>query len=98
MPDRQPDLLKETSDADEPDELAFDEALLQLEGLAERLEEGDLPLERALELYERAVGLFTHCRGRLSDVEQRLEHLTRDLDGTPIVEPLQEPDLVASDG
>ena len=70
------------------DELSFDAALDQLETLARELEEGDIPLEQALEVYERAVGLFRTCRDRLAGVEAKLELLTRDLEGEPLTEPL----------
>ncbi|MFQ5743123.1 MAG: exodeoxyribonuclease VII small subunit [Acidobacteriota bacterium] len=69
-------------------ELSFDQALAQLEELAAKLEEGDVPLEDALQVYERAVGLFTLCRGRLDGMEQRIEQLSEDLDGTLRSEPM----------
>jgi len=77
-----------SADAATPDTLSFDAALAQLEELARQLEEGDIPLEDALEVYERAVQLFRHCRQRLEGVEHKLETLTRDLDELP--EPATE--------
>lgn len=79
-------------------ELTFDVALERLEGLAQQLENGDIPLEDALEVYERAVKLFRHCRDRLEGVEQRLETLTRDLDGEPVTEELEADDHESLDG
>ncbi len=72
------------------EELAFDEALERLETLAGQLEDGDVPLEESLRVYENAVALFRHCRARLSSVEQKLELLTRDLDGEPTTAPLAD--------
>ncbi len=69
------------------EDLAFDTALEQLEELAGQLEDGDIPLEESLRVYEQAVGLFRHCRARLSSVEQKLEILTRDLDDEPVTAP-----------
>jgi exodeoxyribonuclease VII small subunit len=69
--------------------LTFDVALERLEALAQQLENGDIPLEDALEVYERAVSLFRHCRTRLEGVEQRLETLTRDLDGEPVATAIE---------
>ena len=77
------------------EDLTFDEALRQLEELAAKLEEGDIPLEDALQVYERAVGLFSQCRGRLDSMEQRIELLTEDLDGSLKTEPA---DLPVDDG
>ena len=71
------------------EELSFDQALEQLEKLASKLEEGDIPLEDALEVYERAVGLFSLCRNRLDTMEQRIEQLSEDLDGTLHTAPLE---------
>ena len=70
------------------EELTFDGALVKLEELAGHLEEGDVPLEQALEVYESAVHLFAFCRQRLAGMEQRIEQLSETLDGTTAVEPL----------
>ncbi len=69
------------------EELTFDAALDKLEELAGQLEEGDVPLEKALEVYEAAVHLFAFCRQRLDGMEQRIEQLSETLDGTFTVEP-----------
>lgn len=71
-------------------ELTFDQALTRLEELSGKLEQGDIPLEDALEVYEKAVGLFALCRDRLDSMEQRIEKLTEDLDGTLRAEPADE--------
>jgi exodeoxyribonuclease VII small subunit len=69
------------------EELTFDDALAKLEELAGELEAGDVPLEKALEVYESAVHLFAFCRDRLDGMEQRIEQLSETLDGTLEVEP-----------
>ena len=68
------------------EDLTFDAALNKLEELAAHLEEGDVPLERALEVYESAVHLFAFCRQRLDGMEQRIDQLSETLDGTLTVE------------
>ncbi len=68
------------------EDLTFDAALEKLEELAAHLEEGDVPLEKALEVYESAVHLFAFCRQRLDGMEQRIEQLSETLDGTLTVE------------
>lgn len=80
--------VSEESPAAEVAELSFDEALEQLEQAARQLEGGEVPLEEALRVYERAVVLFRHCSRRLHDVEQRLELLSKDLDGEETTTPL----------
>ena len=68
------------------EDLTFDAALEKLEEFAAHLEEGDVPLEKALEVYESAVHLFAFCRRRLDGMEQRIEQLSETLDGTLTVE------------
>jgi exodeoxyribonuclease VII small subunit len=73
------------------EDLTFDDALDKLEELAAQLEAADVPLEKALEVYESAVHLFAFCRRRLDGMEQRIEQLSETLDGTLNVEPAEAP-------
>ncbi len=53
----------------------FESAIAELDTIARTLEEGDLPLERSLELYERGVQLSRFCHSRLEAAERRIEIL-----------------------
>jgi exodeoxyribonuclease VII small subunit len=53
----------------------FEAAIAELETIVKKLEEGDLPLEKSLELYERGVRLSRFCHARLEDAERRIEIL-----------------------
>jgi len=53
----------------------FEAAIAELETIVKRLEEGDLPLETSLQLYERGVQLSRFCHARLEDAERRIEIL-----------------------
>ena len=53
----------------------FEAAVAELEGIVKKLEEGDLPLEKSLELYERGVQLSRFCHARLEEAERRIEVL-----------------------
>ena len=55
----------------------FEEALAELEGLVERLERGDLPLEEALKTFERGVELTRHCQTSLKSAQQKVEILLK---------------------
>ena len=55
----------------------FEQALAELEGLVERLERGDLPLEEALKTFERGVELTRHCQGSLKAAQQKVEILLK---------------------
>jgi exodeoxyribonuclease VII small subunit len=53
----------------------FEAAIAELETIVKKLEEGDMPLEKSLELYERGVQLSRFCHARLEDAEKRIEIL-----------------------
>jgi len=53
-------------------ELSFENAFSQLEDVVHRLEEGDLPLEEAMALYERGMALAGHCQAQLDQAELRV--------------------------
>jgi len=53
----------------------FETAIAELEGIVKSLEDGDLTLERSLELYERGVQLSRFCHARLEEAERRIEVL-----------------------
>jgi exodeoxyribonuclease VII small subunit len=57
--------------------LAFEAGLQQLEAIVKEMESGELPLERALELFERGMKLSGICRKQLEEAETRIEILTR---------------------
>jgi exodeoxyribonuclease VII small subunit len=53
----------------------FEAAIAELETIVKKLEEGDLALEKSLELYERGVQLSRFCHTRLEEAEKRIEIL-----------------------
>lgn len=62
-----------------PDEapLSFEDGLRQLEAIVKEMESGELPLERAVELFERGMKLSDACRKQLEEAETRVEILMR---------------------
>jgi exodeoxyribonuclease VII small subunit len=54
----------------------FEAAIAELESVVKKLEEGDLPLEQSLALYERGVQLSRFCHARLEEAERRIDILT----------------------
>ncbi len=53
----------------------FEAAIAELDTIVKKLEDGDLALEKSLELYERGVQLSRFCHARLEDAERRIEVL-----------------------
>ena len=54
----------------------FEGAIAELESIVKKLEEGDMPLEQSLVLYERGVQLSRFCHARLEEAERRIEILS----------------------
>ncbi len=57
--------------------LSFEAGLQQLETIVKEMESGELPLERALELFERGMKLSDACRKQLEEAETRVEILMK---------------------
>ena len=55
----------------------FEAGLQELEQIVKEMESGDLPLERALELFEKGMRLSESCRKQLEEAETRIEMLVR---------------------
>jgi exodeoxyribonuclease VII small subunit len=59
-------------------EQSFETSLASLEQIVAQLESGDLPLERALALFEEGVGLARRCQSQLEEAERKVEMLLRE--------------------
>lgn len=64
--------------------LSFEAALEELGGIVRKLEAGQVPLDSAITLYERATALKAHCDARLKDAEARIERIRLNADGAPL--------------
>ena len=53
----------------------FESALAELDAIVKRMEEGDLTLEKSMELYERGLQLSRFCHSTLETAERRVELL-----------------------
>ena len=70
---------------------SFEASLEALERIVQQLEDGDLPLEKSLELFEQGIRLSRECQERLSQAERRIEILLRDNQGRPVTAAFKEP-------
>jgi exodeoxyribonuclease VII small subunit len=75
---------------------SFESSLEDLERIVRDLEQGELPLEKSLELFEQGVKLSRECQERLNQAERRIEVLMRDPQGRSAVRPF-DPESEASD-
>ncbi|MGM9926204.1 MAG: exodeoxyribonuclease VII small subunit [Bacillus sp. (in: firmicutes)] len=53
-------------------EITFEEAMEQLEHIVDLLEEGDVPLEEAINIYKRGMDLSKICHGKLQAAQKQL--------------------------
>ena len=65
----------------EPGSDSFEEAMRRLERIVEQLEQGEVPLEEALRIYEEGVKISHECATKLADAELVLKRLGKDLEG-----------------
>lgn len=59
----------------------FEDSLRRLEEIVQRLEQGDVPLEQAMQLYEEGLTLSRDCAGKLKEAELVLKRLSKDAEG-----------------
>jgi exodeoxyribonuclease VII small subunit len=59
----------------------FEDALNKLEKIVSKLEEGDIPLEESLKLFEEGIRLSRFCNQKLDEAEKKVEILLKDKNG-----------------
>jgi len=57
---------------DASDEMTFEEAMKKLEEIVEKLEEGDVPLEKAINYYQEGMTLSKICSDKLNEVQEKV--------------------------
>ena len=71
----------------------IEEALARLEVIVARLEQGEVPLEEALGLFEEGTALMKQCSTALDKAEQKVAKLLPGLNGAAVEEPMEEMEL-----
>jgi exodeoxyribonuclease VII small subunit len=56
--------------------LNFEQAIKELTGIVNKIEQGEVPLQESLEQYERGMSLIQHCRTILKRAEERIEKIS----------------------
>ncbi len=80
--------LNTQNDAD-VGQLSFERAIEELESIVKRLEDGKVPLEESVAIYERGEALKRRCEELLHQAEARVQKITLDAGGNPAgAEPL----------
>ena len=79
--------MAESSKSGKPE--IFEKNLERLDGIVRQLEDADLPLEKALQLYEEGMKLSEVCHKQLEEAEGRVEILTNKARGKIVAEPFE---------
>jgi exodeoxyribonuclease VII small subunit len=66
---------------------SFEESLKKLENIVAQLEQGDLPLEESLKLFEEGIALSAVCKQELDAAEGKVQMLVKQRDGSHKLEP-----------
>jgi exodeoxyribonuclease VII small subunit len=61
---------------------AFEEAMKRLETIVQQLEQGDVPLEKSIALYEEGIQLSKTCAEHLAKAELTVKRLSKELNGS----------------
>ena len=79
--------MAQTAKNDKPE--PFEKNLARLDAIVHELEDTDLPLDKALVLYEEGMKLSDFCHKRLEEAEGKVEILTKKTGGKIVAEPFE---------
>lgn len=82
----------EQENSEAPQELSFEEAMANMEKIIQRLEEGEVPLEKAIELFQEGMNLSKTCHQKLQKVETKMDQIMQE-DGEMKELLMQEDDM-----
>jgi exodeoxyribonuclease VII small subunit len=70
-------MAKNTQESD-ISRLSFEQAIKELGGIVQKIEQGEIALQDSLSQYERGMALIKHCRGILQKAEKRIEKISEE--------------------
>jgi exodeoxyribonuclease VII small subunit len=69
--------------------LSFEAALAELERVVAALEQGEVPLEESIALYERGAALRARCQKVLEEAEAKIALITEGAEGRIEAKPVE---------
>lgn len=60
---------------DNDNNMSFEDAMARLEKIVSKLEEGDVPLEKAITYYQEGMKLSKVCSDKLTNVEEKMTQI-----------------------
>ncbi len=70
-------------------EMSFEQAMTELEGVVDRLERGEVPLDESIKLYERGAELKKRCEAKLTEAEEKVAQITTEAGKATGTTPVQ---------
>lgn len=67
-------------------EKTFDEAMKELETIVQKLEQGDVPLEEALDQFQEGIKLSRYCKSIVEDAEKTVTKMVNENGNEEILE------------
>ena len=67
-------------------EVKFEKAIQRLEKIVDDLEQGELDIDKSLEIFEEGIKMSRVCSKKLNEAEAKIEKLTRDQKGELVSE------------
>ncbi len=58
--------------------ISFEEAICELEGIVQKLEEGNLSLDEGIKIYQKGIELSNYCSKKLDSAERTITMLVQD--------------------
>ena len=75
----------------------FEQSMKQLERIVQELEDGDLPLEKAIKKFEEGIKLTKFCSQKLDETEKKISILLENAEGQVIETPFNAEDETDDD-
>ena len=64
--------------------MTFEQSMVRLDEIVKQMEQGNVPLENALQLFEEGTKLVKSCAKQLDDAELKVVKLMKGPDGNPV--------------
>lgn len=68
--------MADKKEKDDMSKLSFEQAIKELGGIVQKIEQGQIPLQDSLSQYERGMALIKQCRSILETAEKRIEKVS----------------------
>lgn len=71
----------------------FEESMARLEQIVRAMEQGNVPLEESLKLFQEGTELVRSCGKLLDDAQMQIQKVMTAADGSPVLEVCDESEL-----